>query len=132
MRNGALGLIEVTGFLGIVAAADTAVKAADVNIINVEKIKGGLSTLEISGDVGAVKAAVLAAEAEVNQLGCLLSSHVIPRIDQSVLQMELGNSKNVEKKQPVSEIVEQETVVKKEISKKGQTTNKTTKVEALK
>lgn len=58
MPNEALGLIEVTGFLGAVVAADTCLKAANVELIRCEVIKGGLTTVELTGDVGAVNAAV--------------------------------------------------------------------------
>ena len=58
MKNKALGLIETYGYIGAIEAADTAVKAAYVELSAVEKVKGGLVTVQLLGDVGAVKAAV--------------------------------------------------------------------------
>lgn len=76
----ALGLIETKGFIGAIVAADTAVKAADVTLLNAEKIKGGYVTVQLDGDVGAVKAAVEAAIEAIQPFGTLVSSHVIPRM----------------------------------------------------
>lgn len=110
MGNDALGMIEVSGFLSMVAAADAALKAANVKIANIEKIRGGLSTVSVIGDVGAVQAAVAAAEAETYQLGTLISSHVIPRVDPIVLNMEneLKIEKNIikDKKDKTEKFVE--------------------------
>jgi|SRR5690625_1136276 len=76
----ALGLIETKGFLGAVVAADTAVKAANVTLIAAERIRGGYVTVQLDGDVGAVKAAVEAATQAIEPFGTLISSHVIPRM----------------------------------------------------
>lgn len=83
----ALGLIEVHGKLGAILAADAAVKAANVNLLGSEVIRGGLTTIHIIGDVAAVKAAVEAGEIAVANKNCLISSHVIPRLDSQVEQM---------------------------------------------
>lgn len=83
----ALGLIEVRGMLGSILAADAAVKAANVNLLGSEVIRGGLTTIHIIGDVAAVKAAVEAGEVAVANKNCLISSHVIPRLDDQVEQM---------------------------------------------
>ncbi|EGX7012970.1 BMC domain-containing protein [Listeria monocytogenes] len=82
MPNEALGLIEVTGFLGAVVAADTCLKAANVELIQCEVIRGGLTTVELTGDVGAVNAAIEAGKAATEDLGCLVSSHVIARMSE--------------------------------------------------
>lgn len=76
----ALGLIENRSFLSSVVAADTALKAANVTLIDMEIIKGGYVTVQLSGDVGAVKAAVEAGSEAVRSFGTLISSHVIPRM----------------------------------------------------
>ena len=84
MRNGALGLIETYGYTGAIEAADIAVKTACVELLGVEKVKGGLVTVHITGDVGAVKAAVDAGAAACGKLGALVGAHVIPRPDGSL------------------------------------------------
>ena len=77
--NNALGLIETRGYVGCIEASDAMVKAANVKIIGIEKIGGGLVTTMVEGDVGAVKAAVDAGAAAAKRVGELLSVHVIPR-----------------------------------------------------
>jgi microcompartment protein CcmL/EutN len=74
----ALGLIETVGFVGVVEAADAAVKAAPVDLASVEQTTGGLVTIRLSGDVGAVQAAVDAGAAAARRIGQLLGQHVIP------------------------------------------------------
>lgn len=80
----ALGLIEVYGYLSAVVALDSALKAADVHLVNVEKVKGGLVTVLITGDVGAVKAAIDTSAETAGRIGKLVAVHVIPRPDQAV------------------------------------------------
>lgn len=55
----ALGMIEVYGYLTAVEALDSALKAANVSRLGVEKVRGGLVTVLVEGDVGAVKAAMV-------------------------------------------------------------------------
>ncbi len=77
----ALGLIETKGLLAAVEAADTMVKSADVSIIEKTYVGGGLVTISVTGDVGAVKASIEAGVAAVKKIdeGFLVSEHVIPR-----------------------------------------------------
>lgn len=79
MNGQALGLVETFGYIGAVEAADVCLKAANVNLIGVETVAGGLVTVKITGDVGAVKAAVAAAKPAAERVGHLVSTHVIPR-----------------------------------------------------
>ncbi|AQP53757.1 hypothetical protein CBF34_08460 [Vagococcus penaei] len=82
----ALGLIETTGLIGAVEACDVMLKSANVQLIGKEIVGGGLVTVMIEGDVGAVKTAVDAGSSAVTRLcqNCLLSTHVIPRPDNSL------------------------------------------------
>jgi ethanolamine utilization protein EutM len=75
----AIGLIETRGLVGSIEAADAMVKAANVGLIGIEKIGGGLVTVIVEGDVGAVKAAVDAGASAAKKVGELISVHVIPR-----------------------------------------------------
>ncbi|WP_081819812.1 BMC domain-containing protein [Paenibacillus sp. UNC217MF] len=87
MRNSALGLVEVRGYLGAVAAADAALKAASVTCIGVEIINGGLVTVKLDGDVGAVQAAVDAGAELAKQLDVLVTRHVIARMHEETAAM---------------------------------------------
>ena len=75
----ALGMIETRGLIGSVEAADAMVKAANVTLVGKEEIGGGLVTVFVRGDVGAVKAATDAGAAAAQRVGELISVHVIPR-----------------------------------------------------
>lgn len=75
----ALGMIETKGLVAAIEAADAMVKAANVTLIGKEMVGGGLVTVMVRGDVGAVKAATDAGAAAADRVGELLSVHVIPR-----------------------------------------------------
>jgi len=77
--NEALGLIETKGLVGAIEAADAMVKAANVRLAGKTFVGGGLVTVMITGDVGAVKAATDAGAAAAERVGELISVHVIPR-----------------------------------------------------
>ena len=75
----ALGMIETKGLVAAIEAADAMVKSANVILIGKEHIGGGLVTVMVRGDVGAVKAATDAGAAAAERVGELISVHVIPR-----------------------------------------------------
>lgn len=75
----ALGMIETKGLVASIEAADAMVKAANVYLIGKEHVGGGLVTVMVRGDVGAVKAATDAGAAAAARVGELISVHVIPR-----------------------------------------------------
>jgi len=77
--NIALGLIETRGLIGAVEAADAMVKAAKVTLLGKEISGGGLVTVMVRGEVGAVKAATEAGAAAARRVGELVTVHVIPR-----------------------------------------------------
>lgn len=83
----ALGMIETYGYLTAVEALDSALKAANVFLVDVVRVRGGLVTVLIEGDVGAVKAAADAAAAAAERVGKVVSVHVIPRPDKDVKSM---------------------------------------------
>lgn len=86
-REKALGMIEVIGRLGDIEALDAALKAADVSLVSMVKVGGGLTTVFVEGEVAAVKASVDAGTAAAERVSRVLSSHVIPRPDRSVRKM---------------------------------------------
>ena len=75
----ALGMIETRGVVASIEAADAMVKAANVTLIGKVHVGGGLVSVMVRGDTGAVKAAVDAGAAAAGQIGELVSVHVIPR-----------------------------------------------------
>ena len=75
----ALGMVETIGMVGAIEAGDAMVKAANVKLVNLEKIGGGYVTALVRGDVGAVKAATEAGAQAAENIGELYAVHVIPR-----------------------------------------------------
>ena len=75
----ALGMIETKGLVASIEAADAMVKAANVTLIGKEHVGGGLVTVMVRGDVGAVKSAVESGSTAASRLGELVATHVIPR-----------------------------------------------------
>lgn len=75
----AIGLIETRGLVGLIEATDAMAKAANVEIVKRISIGGAYVTTIVRGDVGSVRAAVEAGATAASQSGELISSHVIPR-----------------------------------------------------
>ena len=75
----ALGMIETRGLVAAIEAADAMVKAANVTLIGKVLVGGGLVTVMVRGDVGAVNAAVQAGGSTAAKLGEIIATHVIPR-----------------------------------------------------
>jgi len=75
----AIGLIETRGMVGMVEASDAMVKAASVELVKTMQSGGGYVTAIVRGDVGSVRAAVDAGATAAKVVGELVSSHVIPR-----------------------------------------------------
>jgi microcompartment protein CcmL/EutN len=83
----AVGLIETQGFTAVFEAIDTAIKAADVEVLGREKLGGGYIAVLIKGDVAAVTAAIEAGKSKVEGLGRLIAAHVIASPSQGVLSL---------------------------------------------
>lgn len=98
-------MIETRGLLASIEAADAMVKAANVRLLDKQETGGGLITIFVTGDVGAVKAAVDAGDVAARRVGTVISTHVIPRPHGEVgelLQSDLDVKKMAgEKKAPV-------------------------------
>ena len=75
----ALGMIETKGFVCLLEAVDSMLKAANVEMIGWDKVGSGLVTAFVVGDVAAVKAAIDAGAQAASKLGEVISVDVIPR-----------------------------------------------------
>lgn len=85
MKGEAIGLIETRGLTAQIQAADAMLKAANVSLVKQIQIGGAYITTVISGDVGSVRAAVDAGAAAAKEVGELVSAHVIPRPEASLM-----------------------------------------------
>ena len=72
-------MIETKGLVPLVEAADAMLKAANVTLINWQKIGSGMVTAFVVGDVAAVKAAIDAGSAAAQRVGEVVGVQVIPR-----------------------------------------------------
>lgn len=89
MQN-AIGLVETKGLVPLIEATDAMAKAANVKIEKRVGIGGGLVAVVVSGDVGSVRAAVEAGAAAATQVGELVSSHIIPRPSEGLVEAYLS------------------------------------------
>ena len=71
----ALGFIETKGLVGNIDATDAMLKAADVEFIGSDTIGAGLTTVIVTGEVGAVKAATEAGEEAASRVGVIARPH---------------------------------------------------------
>ena len=109
--NQSLGLLEVKGLLGAVTMSDVMVKASNVHVVNIDRANGfGWFTVKVVGDVGAVQSAVEAGAMVAKEMGCFVSSKVIPRVSQTVIDVFLQEEPAAVKEEPIAETVV-ETVV---------------------
>lgn len=130
----ALGMIEVYGRIGAIEGLDSALKAANVSLVNMVRVGGGFTSFFIEGDVGEVKAAIDAAETSAGRVGSVVSSHVIPRPDQSVRnllnmnqQQSPKNQKSTDNKidkEKVDNLIESKSISKNKSKKNSFPSNK--------
>ena len=111
----ALGMIETYGLVAAVEALDSALKAANVSLADMVRVKGGRVTVLVEGDVAAVKAAIDASQAAAERVGSVANAHVIPRPDPSVGQMLAGGQGSFRREKNPSEPESEESPVQTEI-----------------
>ena len=69
MPQTSLGIVETRGYTALVDAIDAMLKAAEVEIVHYEKVGGGLVSVCISGDVGAVRVALESGQMAASKSG---------------------------------------------------------------
>lgn len=72
-------MIETLGFVGAIEASDAAVKASNVEILEINSLDVGLVTVIFAGDVGAVNNALDAGVIAAEKVGQLYASTIIAR-----------------------------------------------------
>jgi microcompartment protein CcmL/EutN len=86
----ALGLVETKGLVGLIEASDAMCKAANVQLVRTVQIGGGYVTTIVRGDTGSVRAAVDAGAQAAKAVGELVTSHIIPRPHDNLVEGMLG------------------------------------------
>jgi bacterial microcompartment shell protein len=82
----AIGIIETKEVASAIYAGDAAVKAANVTLIEARNQPGAKGLVVLTGDVGAVRAAVAAGVATVKKEGMLISEVVIPHAHEALIK----------------------------------------------
>lgn len=100
MADKSIGFIETFGLAACVAAADAAVKSANVKLLGYEYAKGGgMCTVKVEGNVGACKAAIeagrRAAEAVNGSLSGIKSVRLIARPANGMRELLVDNRETV-------------------------------------
>ena len=126
MQMQALGMIETKGLIPAIECADAMLKAANVSLVDRVFVKGGLVTIIIEGDVGAVKAATDAGAAAAQRVGQLISVHVIPRPHEEVEEKIIypTSKKKIVEETVEEEVADQEEIVETVIENKEQVPEK--------
>jgi ethanolamine utilization protein EutM len=75
----AIGMVETKGMVPLVHATDAMLKTANVTYKGWRKVGSGFCTVFVSGDVGAVRAAVEAGAVAARSVGEVKSVHIIAR-----------------------------------------------------
>jgi ethanolamine utilization protein EutM len=75
----AIGILETKGFSALIQGADTAIKAANVELIEWRQVGSGYVSFIVEGDVAAVRSAIEAAAEAASKIGEVVSQLIIPR-----------------------------------------------------
>lgn len=87
-------MIEVKGLVNAIIISDQCLKASNVNLLGIENISSGLVTVKIVGDVGSITSAVQSIES----INGIISSSIIPSLDNEVFKLFAEDKNNVFKK----------------------------------
>jgi len=82
----AVGIIETKEVASAIFAADAAVKAAEVTLVEARNQPGAKGMVVLTGDVGAVRAAVAAGVATIRREGMLIAEVVIPYAHEALVK----------------------------------------------
>jgi ethanolamine utilization protein EutM len=75
----AIGILETKGFAPLIQGADTAIKAANVELVEWRQIGSGYVSFIVEGDVAAVRSAIEAGAEAASKIGEVVSQLIIPR-----------------------------------------------------
>lgn len=78
-HTGSIGIIETMSAVSSIIAADIAVKAANVELIEIRMARGlgGKGFMTMTGELASVKAAVNSCEEKLKESGCMIATVVI-------------------------------------------------------
>lgn len=85
--SGAIGIVQVRGFVPMITAVDAMTKAANVTLVGYETAGEGITAAIIQGEVGAVRYAVEAGVEAARRVGEVVSSSILARPDSSLVEI---------------------------------------------
>lgn len=126
----ALGLIETKGLVAATESTDAMLKAADVSFMEKTYVGGGLVCIAVTGDVGAVKAAVEAGGAAVRKIDekLLISQHIIPRAHEELKGTIVTVETELKEETKDEEIVIVETESEEKVNESQEEANDSTQI----
>lgn len=77
--DAAIGMIETKGIVPLSAGIEAMMKTADVRCIAVQRVSSGYFAAAVQGEVAAVRQAIAAGTAAVEQYGDLRASQIYPK-----------------------------------------------------
>lgn len=75
----AIGILETRSLAALIEGSDAAVKAAHVDLVAWRKVGGGLVSMEVEGEVAAVRSAIEAGKDAAARVGEVTAELVLPR-----------------------------------------------------
>lgn len=138
--SNALGVIEAVGLPAAIASADAALKAANVALIGYELSRGpgGNVTVKLSGNIGAIQAAVAAGCAAAEKVGRVAGKLIIPRphndLEQIIMSPDTVFAVDVNEKNTVNnDVKDSESANQKEVITEAdnETTQEEVKIEKV-
>lgn len=131
-----LGLIEVRGLAASVYIADVMIKTANVKLLSLEKTNGiGWIVIKITGNVGAVNAAINSGKQASIEKNEFVTCKVIPRpadLTEDLFCTEAIKEKKESKKDSRDEIFQEKVSLKKLDEKEDNTKAKENNIQAKK
>jgi len=76
---GAIGILETRGVVALAAGIEAMMKTADVETVTVDRVSSGYLAVAVRGSLAAVRQAVNAGSAAVEQYGELRAAQVYPK-----------------------------------------------------
>jgi len=78
-KDRAVGLVETRGIVALSAGLEAMMKTADVECVGIERVASGYFVVAVQGSLAAVRQAIEAGKAAVQQHGDVRSAEVFPK-----------------------------------------------------
>lgn len=93
-------MIEVIGLSNSIVISDQCLKTSNINLLGIEKVSSGRVTVKIVGDVGAITSAIQSVE----NMDSVISSSIIPSLDNEVFEMFKKDDNNIFKNKKIKNL----------------------------